>query len=71
MVQAIVSILTHQMIKHGYFLLIIKRNLKLNLEEHMLLPMGIILIINYQRLEVDMIYALMKTVTKILQVIHN
>ena len=63
--------LTHQMIKHGYFLLIIKRNLKLNLEvQELLLPMGIGYIINYQRLEVDMIYALMKTGTKILQVIQ-
>jgi hypothetical protein len=62
--------LTHQMIKHGYFLLIIKRNLKLNLEEQMLLPMGIGVIIYYQRLEVHMIYALMKMVTKILQVIQ-
>jgi hypothetical protein len=56
---------THQMIKHGYFLLIIKGNLKLDLlkAQKMLLPVGLILSINffYQRLEKDLIYKLLKT----------
>ena len=52
------------MIKHGYFLLIIKGNLKLDLlkAQKKLLPVGMIAVINfYQRLEKDLIYALLKT----------
>ncbi len=71
MVQEVISILIHQMIKHGFFLLIIKRNSKLNLEDHQVqLLMGIILIIYYRHLEVPGIYVLMKTDTKIQVIIQ-
>jgi hypothetical protein len=71
MVQVVISIHTHQMIKHGFFLLIIKQNSKLNLEENnMQLHMVIGVIINCQHSEVHMIYALMKMVIKIPVVIQ-
>jgi hypothetical protein len=71
MVKGITNTLTLTMKRHGYFLLIIKQNLKLNQEDLMLLPMDIIVIIYYQHLEAHGIYVLMKIVTNIMEVILN
>ena len=69
--QILPTINTHLMRKHGYFLLIIKQNSKLKLEENnMLLHVALININYYQHLELDGIYVLMKMVIKILQVIQ-
>jgi hypothetical protein len=68
--QILRSINTQLMTKHGYFLLIIKLNLTLYLEDYMLLHAALIHINYYQHLELDGIYVLMKMVIKILQVIQ-
>jgi hypothetical protein len=68
--QVVTNILTQTMIKLGYFLLIIKQNSKLNLEDLVLLLMGIGLIGYCLHSEAHGIYALMKIVTNIIVVIH-